>query len=231
MSYQLRAVVADADLLRQRVTELDLDHAVLAALRQDMALLPVTTELVEELTGALPDFATTEPSLTQPFQLVLSPALTAVFANWSRYGPIGYLEAEFHAGVGYQSAVTWLAGTTCWGPHFDDEFTGPRHHWPVNAALARLGAEPGDRIDLFAEVGLDVHRDTAGWLSHGRRGLPPDYFDELAVEWEVEWEAGRSLTGPTRQAERRVVHMFYPQVVDAGDRKSSHQFSGSDSDE
>lgn len=185
MTYQLRAVVADAELLRQRVSELDLDHGVLAALRQEMALLPVTSELVEELTGTLPDFIDAEPDPDQPFRLVLSPALTDVLADWSRYGPVGYLEAEFDYGLGYQSAVTWLGGAVGWGPVFDATFAGARWEWPVNAALARVGVEPGSRVDLFAEVGLDVRRDTAGWLAHGRRGLSPDYFDELAAEWEA----------------------------------------------
>ena len=36
----------------------------------------------------------------------------------------------------------------------------------------------------FAELGLHVERDTAGWLAHGRRGLSADYWDELAEEWE-----------------------------------------------
>lgn len=184
MGYELRAVVADAGLLRQRVTELDLDHAVLTALRQEMALLPVTSELVEELTGTPPDFVDVEPCPDQPFRMVLSPALARLLAGWSRYGPVGYLEAEFDYGLGYQSAVTWLAGTVRWGPRFDVAFTGARYDWPVNAALARLGVEPGDGVDLFAEVGLDVRRDTAGWLAHGRRCLPPDYFDALADEWE-----------------------------------------------
>lgn len=200
MAYELRAVVADADLLRQRVTELDLDHAVLAELRQEMALLPVTAELVAELTGALPDFTDVEPNPDQPFRLVLWPAFAGVLAGWSRYGPIGYLEAEyrgglgsaepeFRGGVGYQSGVTWLAGAIRWGPRFDAEFGAARAGWPLNAALARLGVEPGgagDRIDLFTEVGLDIRRDLAGWLTQGRRGLPPDYFDELAGEWEAE---------------------------------------------
>lgn len=184
MSYELRAVVAEADLLRQHVTELDLDYAVLVTLRQQMGLLPVTVELVEELTGRLPEFTGTDPSPAEPFQLVLSPALTSVLAGWSRHGPVGYLEAEFFGGCGYQSAVTWQAGAVGWGPRFDDEFRGPRHEWPINAALARLGVAPGDRVDLFAEVGLDLRRDIAGWLAHGRRGLPPDYFDDLVDEHE-----------------------------------------------
>lgn len=192
MSYQLSAVVADVELLREQTA--NLDHAVLAALRQDFALLPVTPQLVEELTGGLPDFATGEPSAEQPFQLVLSPALADLLAGWSRQGPVGYLEAEFAGGLGHQSAVVWLNGEVSWGPCFDDRLDRPRAEWPINTALARLGAEPGPWIDPFAELGLHLERDTAGWLAHGRRGLTADYWDELAEEWEDQQSAPGAAT-------------------------------------
>ncbi|TDC60346.1 hypothetical protein E1258_15010 [Micromonospora sp. KC207] len=182
MSYQLSAVVADVELLRERTA--DLDHAVLAALRQDFALLPVTPQLVQELTGSLPDYAVGQPGPEQPFELVLSPTLTGLFAGWSRLGPVTYLEAEFAGGLGRQAAVVWLAGAVSWGPHFDDVLDAPRGQWPLNAALTRIGAEPGRWIDPFAELGLHLERNTAGWLAHGRRGLTADYWDELAEEWE-----------------------------------------------
>ncbi|MFF4889433.1 hypothetical protein [Micromonospora chersina] len=183
MSYQLSAVVADVELLREQTA--GLDHAVLAALRQDFALLPVTPQLVEEVTGRLPDFATGEPSAEQPFQLVLAPALDELLARWSREGPVAYLEAEFAGGLGHQAATVWLGGERSWGPSFDDRLDRPRAEWPINAALARLGAEQGPWIDPFAELGLHLERDTAGWLAHGRRGLSADYWDELAEEWEL----------------------------------------------
>ncbi|WP_433345352.1 hypothetical protein [Micromonospora sp. CA-111912] len=189
MSYQLSAVVADVELLREQTA--DLDHAVLAALRQDFALLPVTPQLVEELTGALPDFVVDGPGPGQPFELVLSPALNALFAGWSRLGPVAYLEAGFSGGVGRQASVVWLAGAVSWGPHFDDVLGSPREQWPLNAALVRLGAEPGRWIDPFAELGLHLERNTDGWLIHGRRGLTADYWDELAEEWEIRESADR----------------------------------------
>jgi hypothetical protein len=196
MSYQLSAVVADIELLREQTA--GLDHAVLAALRQDFALLPMTPQLVTELTGELPDFATGEPSAEQPFELVLGappggdgarsgrgePELCEVLARWSRQGPVAYLEAEFAGGLGHQSAAVWQDGELSWGPCFDGTLDRPRAEWPINAALARLGAEPGSWIDYFAELGLHLERDTAGWLAHGRRGLSADYWDELAEDWE-----------------------------------------------
>ncbi|MFI6230113.1 hypothetical protein ACIBCR_22720 [Micromonospora echinospora] len=187
MSYQLSAVVADVELLAEQTGELD--HAVLAALRQDFALLPVTPQLVEELTGSLPDFAVEEPGPRQPFRLVLSAALTEVFARWSRRGPVAYLEAEFSGGRGRQAAVVWLDGAVAWGPCFDALLDRPRAEWPINTALVRIGAEPGRWIDPFAELGLHLEGSTDGWLAHGRRRLSADYWDDLAEEWEYRQNA------------------------------------------
>ena len=183
MSYQLSAVVADADLLCEATRELD--HAVLGGLRQDFALLPVTPQLVQELTGTPPDYAIDEPGPEAPFTLILSPALTEVLARWSQRGQLAYVEAEFAGGVGHQAAAVWLGGALTWGPHFNAALDGPRRDWPINAALIQLGAEPGRWIDPFAELGLHVERSTEGWLAHGRRGLSADYWDELADEWEA----------------------------------------------
>ncbi|MFF0313057.1 hypothetical protein ACFYPH_00185 [Micromonospora sp. NPDC005252] len=182
MGYQLSAVVADVDLLREQTAELD--HAVLGELRQDFALLPITPQLVVELTGSLPDYATDDRSAAHPFELVLSPALADLLARWSRSGPVAYVEAEFGGGVGHQSAAVWLGGTLSWGPSFDDVLDAPREKWPINAALVQLGVERGAWIDPFAEVGLHLERNTDGWLAHGRRRLSADYWDELVEQWE-----------------------------------------------
>ncbi|WFE51298.1 hypothetical protein [Micromonospora sp. WMMD1155] len=182
MAYQLSAVVADVELLREQTA--GLDHAVLGELRQDFGLLPVTPQLVVELTGSLPDFATDDRSAEHPFGLVLSPTLVESLARWSQAGPVAYLEAEFGGGAGYQSAAVWLGGALTWGPHFDDELDTSREQWPINGALARLGSEPGDWIDPFAELGLHLERNTEGWLAHGRRRLSADYWDELVEQWE-----------------------------------------------
>lgn len=187
MSYRLSAVLADVELLAEETA--DLDHAVLAALRQDFALLPVTPQLVEELTGSLPDFAVEELDPRRPFRLVLSAALTELLARWSHRGPVAYLEAEFAGGSGHQASVVWLDGATTWGPCFDAALDGPRAEWPINAALVRVGAEPGRWIDLFAEVGLHLEGSTEGWLAHGRRRLSADYWDDLAEDWELRQNA------------------------------------------
>ncbi|MDM4721443.1 hypothetical protein QTQ03_18225 [Micromonospora sp. WMMA1363] len=204
MGYQINAVVADTDLLDEETGELD--HAVLGELRQDFALLPVTPQLVQELTGALPDFSVAERGAAHPFHLALVPPLADAFRRWSHRGPVAYLEAEFAGGIGRQSAVVWLGGAVSWGPRFDDTFDGPRTGWPINAALVELGVELGAWIDPFAELGLHVERDTAGWLTHGRRGLSVDYWDELAEEWE----GRQSAAGQQPDRPRSVVDWGIP---------------------
>nr|WP_016814788.1 hypothetical protein [Salinispora arenicola] len=186
MSYQLSAIVADAGLLHEETR--GLDHAILGDLRQDFALLPVTPQLVEELTGAPPDYTVVGPTREHPFTLVFSAALTETLAGWSQRGPLAYVEAEFAGGVGHQAAAVWLGGRRSWGPRFDSVFDGPRGQWPINAALVEVGAESGAWVDLFAELGLYVERSTAGWLAHGRRGSGVDYWDELVEEWERQQE-------------------------------------------
>ncbi|MEV4809152.1 hypothetical protein [Micromonospora avicenniae] len=188
MSYQLSAVIADIELLREQTA--DLDHAVLGELRQDFALLPVTPQLVEELTGALPDYSVEERDDEHPFDLVLGTALTTTLARWSGRGPVAYVEAEFAGGLGYQSAAVWFGGALSWGPRLDRTLDSPRAGWPINAALVELGVEPGPWIDAFAELGLHLERNTAGWLAHGRRRLSADYWDELADEWEAKQSGG-----------------------------------------
>ncbi|WP_027660271.1 nucleotidyl transferase family protein [Salinispora fenicalii] len=194
MSYQLSAIIADAGLLHGATR--GLDHAVLGDLRQDFALLPVTSQLVEELAGAPPDYAVEEHTPERPFTLVFSTALTETLVDWSRQGPVAYVEAEFTGGGGYQAAAVWLGGLRSWGPRFDSVFDGPRGQWPINAALVEVGVEPGSWVDLFAELGLHVERNTAGWLAHGRRGLGIDYWDELVEEWERRETTGSQRLGP-----------------------------------
>ena len=70
------------------------------------------------------------------------------------------------------------------GPGLRRRVDAPREQWPINAALTRLGVEPGEWIDPFAELGLHLERNTEGWLAHGRRRLSADYWDELVEQWE-----------------------------------------------
>jgi hypothetical protein len=187
--YCLNAVIGDIDLIRDRAA--GLGHAVVAVLRQGLAMVPVTVPLCEEAAGVLPETSGGHPSGRQPFHRMVSSSFEGMLAEWSRRGPIAYVEAEFFGGDGYQSAAVWRDGARTWGPMFDAEFTGPRDGWPINAALTQLGVTPSGRVyshdpeqpvDLFDEVGLGLERDIQDWLAYGRAGRTPGHYEALARE-------------------------------------------------
>ncbi|PRX12667.1 hypothetical protein CLV67_12790 [Actinoplanes italicus] len=156
--YRLTAVIAEAGLLRERVTELS--HGVLAVLRCGLAMVPVNE----------PDRALVEERL----------------AEWSTAGVLAFVEADFFGGDGHQTATVWRDGALAWGPVVDDRFDGPREQWPINAALAQLGVRPsGGPRDLFDQVGLGIERDVADWLAYARAGLTPEHLEAQAREREL----------------------------------------------
>ncbi|MFB7473530.1 hypothetical protein [Kitasatospora sp. NPDC056184] len=179
MPYELTAVLGRFDLLRSRTA--GVRDAVVAPLRQRMGLVPVTSAgLLTGRDGAGP--------AGRPVT-VMSPAFERTLGQWSRGGPIAYVEADFHGGHGHQSAAVWRDGAKVWGPARTRDFTGPREGWPINAALALLdvvpsgSAEAGHR-DLFLEVGLGWEQDLDGWQSAGRTARWAATYDAWHAEHE-----------------------------------------------
>ncbi|MFE6870967.1 hypothetical protein ACFVFS_30975 [Kitasatospora sp. NPDC057692] len=193
MPYELTAVMGRFDLLRSRTA--GLRDAVVAPLRQRLGLVPVTPA------GLLPGQDAAGPA-DRPFA-VLSPAFERTLSDWSRSGPIAYVEADFHGGDGHQTAAVWRDGAKAWGPAHTRDFTGPREDWPINAALALLGvvpsgsAEPGHR-DLFVEAGLGREQDLDGWRSAGRAARWAATYDE----WHAEHERAARAAAESEKARR-----------------------------
>ena len=78
MSYQLSAVVADVGCCASRPPTSITRCWPRSGRTRAAAGHP---ELVEELTGGLPDFAADEPCAVRPFRLVLSPPLADLLAR------------------------------------------------------------------------------------------------------------------------------------------------------
>ncbi|NUW32675.1 hypothetical protein HTZ77_14710 [Nonomuraea sp. SMC257] len=119
------------------------------------------------------------------------------------------VEADFHGGHGYQSARVWRAGAGVWGPAHTWDFGGPRQGWPINAALALLGAVPGGDRDLFLTVGLGRESDEDGWAWLATRAAWAGTYDEWYEEREREREetarAAREADGHRRRTDVPVV--------------------------
>jgi len=160
VGYELCALVTRADALD------DIGHDLRAVpLRQGFALIPITSEVFDELGGGL-----AEP-FGDTFDF-LSGGVRDLAVRLSAHHPVAYLEIDFFGGIGTQSSVVWSDQTVHAGPHSHDfnwhgfdrgEPDPPREQWPVNAALIALGATHHPSSDAFDALGLGRHRNTGQW--------------------------------------------------------------------
>jgi hypothetical protein len=183
MSYHLDAAISDFDRMRRWAE--GVTGAVVAPLAQRLGLLPLTTAFRGDLPRLLSDL--------------------------SEGGPVAHVEADFWGGDGDQTAALWRAGVREWGPVHTSDFSGPREDWPINAALALLGAVPAgpgapDHRDLFAEVGLGRGRDEEDW-----RRAALEAHD--AADYDA-WHAGERARREAREraAAERAAHERLPGV-------------------
>ena len=101
--------------------------------------------------------------------LVLLP-LSAVpdseqLVEWSRRGPVAFVDAEFFGGTGSQRAQVWEQGRSVLGPLVREEDDPAPDVSPISRALRRLGVVKGEHRDEFDAVGLGRHRDTEDWVT------------------------------------------------------------------
>ncbi len=160
MGYELRALVGKRSLLEQHATRYQ--HTVMAKLRQGIALIPLSEDLPDEI-QCLVD----EP---QPFEELWF--LGSRVAKWaeeiSKEGPIAYVEAEYHGGVGSQAAVVWDHEVVVLGPLKTeivplDKTLSALRGMPINRVLRQLGVVAEDTSDEFESAGLRQHRDMEDW--------------------------------------------------------------------
>ncbi|MFI2435226.1 hypothetical protein [Streptomyces sp. NPDC018693] len=156
MSYDLKAVVADSELLTAVTAELP--SARITRLRHGLTLMPVTDALLTVL-GV-------ESQVRRVGFWNLTAELDQRLAEWSKGGPVAYVESEYFGGVGEENAVVWRDGSVVLGPlHLLENETAPVEGTPVCRALRELGITASGAQDEFTIVGLGDHRDTEDWLS------------------------------------------------------------------
>ncbi|MFC4463849.1 hypothetical protein ACFPH6_04570 [Streptomyces xiangluensis] len=156
MSYDLKAVVAGSGLLTAVTAELP--SARIARLRHGLALIPMTDALLVAPGEGSQIRRTGFWNLTAAFDQLL--------AEWSKTGPVAYVEAEYFGGVGEENAAVWRDGSVVLGPlHLLEGETAPVEGTPICRVLRELGVTAGAAQDEFTIVGLGDHRDGEGWLS------------------------------------------------------------------
>lgn len=149
MGYRLQAIVGKQQTLARHESEFH--HARVVPLTQDIALIPLTDDLFDEIA----DGEEVE------YFWKLSPGVMEWARRMSAIGPVAYVEAEFFGGIGDQSAVGWSGGSLVFGPlHAPDA---------KKEALRFLGVRAAGGHDEFDTVGLGRHRNTADWFPEATR--------------------------------------------------------------
>lgn len=159
MAYVLRGVIGSAEALQPSIV---FRQAALVPLAQELFLLPMTEDFYDEVRrgtyidrrfGACGHFP---------------PGFERRLSEWSRVGPLAYVEANYAGGTGSQFGAVWRAGQLVLGPLVQAAAARPAdpalNRSPVSLALCELGASATGFIDEFEAVGLGRHRELAGWL-------------------------------------------------------------------
>lgn len=155
MAYELRAVIAEMDIVERLASDWHLASAV--RLEQGYGLIPMTDELHADIIE-LADCDDTSPI---PEFGHFSQGLLKVIERASNRGPVAYVEAEFFGGPGFQSAAVWFKGRFTLSP----VRSNPASSYPfaINLALERLGVVNAAGKDAFDTLGLGRYRATSDW--------------------------------------------------------------------
>ncbi len=156
MSYELRALAARDDVAAQAA---DAIGSVLVPLSQGFGLVPVTGELLDDLSD---DAGRAYPDAFWFLTAGLAERAAAVSAA----GAVAYLEADIFGGTGTQAVVVWRAGQVVLGPARTTFRAGADHRDDAfNRALRELGVAASGTGDEFTALGLGGCRRTDDWLT------------------------------------------------------------------
>jgi hypothetical protein len=140
MAYYLKALIGKKQTLETCASLVG--NACIISLGQDMALIPLTREICEELGSSDP---------IENFY-DLSVEIEAWALRISKAGFVAYIEAEVWGGVGDQGALGWNAGSRAFEPLRETD--------AINRVLKLFGVDCGSAHDEFEAVGLGRHRKT-----------------------------------------------------------------------
>jgi hypothetical protein len=154
MAYVLRGAIARAGVLRPAAP------GFVAELGAGLGLLPITDEFYDDVRQ---DGAPADPRLVDGH--LLPPGFGDTLAEWSKTGPVAYVEAEYFGGTGSQFAVVWADGDLVLGPlrKLNGEPAPNPGMSPISQALRRLGVSAAGHYDEFDAAGLGRHRRISGW--------------------------------------------------------------------
>jgi hypothetical protein len=161
MAYVIEAIIAPSSVARRVSAELVNTRTV--ELGSGYELVPLVPETVAALSPG------EERVISLLVGAPLPQRLTEVLRRASAVGPIAYVEADFHGGVGQQGSVLWKDGDAVLGPLAGPLTPAPASELedgPINRVLRRMGVKRSPRgLDEFATLGLGRCSETEEWLN------------------------------------------------------------------
>ena|SRR5215467_6704245 len=145
MAHSIQALIFGDALLPE--ADLLVPNCRTAALRQGFRLLAVTTQLTNELRSFYPEASDAQ----WPDFEYLSGPVERVAIRLSAFGPVAYVETEYHGGAGAQAAIVWHEGLVVLPPRTNEI-------GPINDALVILGVARHGYLDEFEAISLDRWR-------------------------------------------------------------------------
>jgi len=145
MAHSIQALIFGDALLPE--ADLLVPNCRTAALRQGFRLLAVTTQFTRELRSVYPEAPDAQWS---DFEYLSGP-VESIAIRLSAFGPVAYVETEYHGGIGAQAAMVWHKGVVVLPPRTSEI-------GPINDALVILGVARDGYFDEFEAVGLDRRR-------------------------------------------------------------------------
>lgn len=158
MSHSIYGLIAEAAPLRAATRALE--YARVIPLPQDLAFLPITDRVREELEARSPD-AREDPVISKACSQ-LRPACLALALGLSREMLVAWIETDYFGGSGTQSAVAFHEGAVVAGPSRTGDAV-PLQDGAINQVLRRLGVVRGAEIDEFDALRLGRCRNNDDW--------------------------------------------------------------------
>lgn len=149
MSYVIQAIVADHNLLSQKV----FPNAFVVSLPQGKGMIPLTDEIVQA--HKIPSWPFTDEGIKPPRGAI--EAVVKLCAPFSLKGKAAYIEAEFFGGWGTQACLLFEGGNLSGKLIVGKD--------AINQALSFLGVVKTNS-DEFDALGLGAHSVTEDWIKN-----------------------------------------------------------------
>ena len=149
----------EAFILNHRAAEMlpdDLRHLHRFRLNDHVTLVPVTSQLVQEVVATFGKYEAKDDPYEDSFLMRLLPPLTQMAVKVSSVSAVLYFETDVWSGIGDQSAIVWHKGEVAYGPTWGRS--------QVNEAFRLFGQLEGLSSDWAVGLRIDRHRFTEDWV-------------------------------------------------------------------